>query len=292
MTEKWARHLGLKAVVLLVLAASLGIAVSPVWCQGNSDWSDHWAQVDLRIASSKGLLRGYPDGSIKPNAPISRAELVAMLCRLLGEEENAGAAGRLLPIFSDLPSDHWALGYLRVCYEAGLVVGDGDGKCRPDDAITRAELATLVARTARVLAIPSMPIGAITYADYDQLPDWSIDGVVYASSLGLFRGDENGDFRPRDGSTRAEVVTAVLRMLELHGRKWDMVGSVVSVNLQSGRIAVSVSGSEITMLVSADTTLFRGRETISLDSLRTGERVSMVVDRQRDNVLAVVQASD
>lgn len=292
MTENGARHLGLRAVVLLVLAASLGIAVSPIWCQADPDWSDHWAQVDLRIASSKGLLRGYPDGSIKPDASISRAEIVALLCRMLGEEKNAEAAGRLLPIFSDVPSDHWASGYLRVCFEAGLLMGDGDGKCRPDDAITRAELATLVARAAHVLWTPSVPAGTTVYADYGQLPDWSIDGVAYSSSLGLFRGDENGNFRPRDGSTRAEVVTAVLRMLELQGRKWDMLGSVVSVNLQSGRVVVSVSGSQLSMLVSADTTLFRGSEKISLDSLRTGERVSMLVDRQRDNTLAVVQASD
>ena len=84
-----------------------------------------------------GLLRGYEDGSFRPDNPISRAECVILLSRLI--EVPAGSS-----TFSDVPETHWASSAISAGTSAGWLSGYPDGTFRPDQNITRLEAVKMI----------------------------------------------------------------------------------------------------------------------------------------------------
>ncbi|MBP1991618.1 cadherin-like beta sandwich domain-containing protein [Paenibacillus eucommiae] len=94
---------------------------------------NHWAADVIAQVQDAGWLGGYPDGSFKPDAPITRAELAAIIVRLKKLEVIESDQS-----FTDTPG-HWAAGYIQAAKAAGLVDGYEDGSFRPDQKLTRAE---------------------------------------------------------------------------------------------------------------------------------------------------------
>jgi hypothetical protein len=70
-----------------------------------TDTKGHWASGAIESLAAAGLLKGYPDGSYKPDRPITRAEAVVLFNRLLGI---APLSGDIAPSWPDVPSTHWA----------------------------------------------------------------------------------------------------------------------------------------------------------------------------------------
>lgn len=88
----------------------------------------------VNVLSSLNILKGYEDGTFKPDGDITRAEFAAVVCRLLGLEETAnGAKGQ--QVFNDVPGDHWASGYVALASQQGIVNGYGDGNFGPEDKV-------------------------------------------------------------------------------------------------------------------------------------------------------------
>ena len=88
----------------------------------------------VSVLSSLSILKGYEDGTFKPDGDITRAEFAAVVCRLLGLEETAnGAKGQ--QVFNDVPGDHWASGYVALASQQGIVNGYGDGNFGPEDKV-------------------------------------------------------------------------------------------------------------------------------------------------------------
>jgi uncharacterized repeat protein (TIGR02543 family) len=95
---------------------------------------DEWYADEVACLASLGLLTGYPDGTFKPDAPITRAEVAAIASRFGALASTSGNA------FSDVPSSHWAASFVNSAYEEGWVGGYPDGTFRPEDSATRAEV--------------------------------------------------------------------------------------------------------------------------------------------------------
>ena len=87
-----------------------------------------------------GIVKGYEDGTFRPNQPVSRAEFVVLLSRI--HELEAGEKS-----FPDVPKTHWAYDAIAAAGAAGWINGYEDGTFKPDRNITRAEAVTLVNRT-------------------------------------------------------------------------------------------------------------------------------------------------
>ena len=87
-------------------------------------------------------LRGYPDGTFRPERNITRAEAAVIFSKLLGADESITA--RLSDTYSDMKDDHWAAWAIKYASDLGLFVGYPDGTFKPDQNITRAEFATVV----------------------------------------------------------------------------------------------------------------------------------------------------
>ncbi|MEK8131348.1 N-acetylmuramoyl-L-alanine amidase [Paenibacillus filicis] len=102
----------------------------------------HWAYDQLDLAVKAGLLEGYPDGTLRPNQTVSRAEVAALFQRLAKTPASTITASPFL----DLPADHWAAQAVAALKSSGLIDGATATGFAPDRSMTRAEAATLLDR--------------------------------------------------------------------------------------------------------------------------------------------------
>ncbi|MGN1307360.1 MAG: S-layer homology domain-containing protein, partial [Faecousia sp.] len=113
------------------------------WSQTNpySDVTDDsWYNNAISTMTNAGIVEGYPDGSFRPDQPITRAEFVAIATRFSKAIYDGGNS------FTDVPENHWAAQYIALAEQLGWIFGDPDGSFRPDQPITRAEAMTLINR--------------------------------------------------------------------------------------------------------------------------------------------------
>ena len=152
-------------------------------------------------------LTGYENGVFRPNATLTRAEAAQLVYRLLAEPE---AAGDDAPALTDVSASDWFFEAVTALAAAGLLDTD-DGAARPNDAATRAEFVTMLARlfpmTGETCSFPDVPETHPLY-----------DGVAAAQANGWVSGYEDGTFHPDAALTRAEAACLVNRAL---GREAD-----------------------------------------------------------------------
>lgn len=99
----------------------------------------HWAANYIGYMQQFGIITGYADGSFRPDASVTRAEFAAIASRF--EKLTEGNKS-----FSDVPSSHWAAKYINFAATRGWVNGYADGTFKPNNSITRAEVAAVTCR--------------------------------------------------------------------------------------------------------------------------------------------------
>ncbi len=171
-----------------------------------SDIEGHWVQNEIENIINKGVIKGYPDGTFKPDNNITRAEFTSLLVRAFNLEPGPGK------VFIDT-SDHWAEEAVKTANYHGLVNGYNYTLFGPDDFITREQMAVMIIGVIKVK--PSNKNKIFTenknkiFTDSARISVWAKEKATKAAEIGLIVGYPNGKFRPKAGVTRAEA-TAVL----------------------------------------------------------------------------------
>jgi len=183
----------LSCLLLADAAPSVGAA---------SDMSGHWAESTIQKWVSEGTIKGYEDGTFRPERPITRAEIAALVNRKLGV-----AAATRPAAFTDLPSEGWQYAPLAAAVERGYIKGYEDGSIRPDEPVTRQELAVMLD------GIMGLETGDTlkTFADEAEFPEWSRVSIRDVASHGIMGGYQDGTFGPTRRVTRAEAVVSLDR---------------------------------------------------------------------------------
>ncbi|MGE7271105.1 fibronectin type III domain-containing protein [Brevibacillus panacihumi] len=172
-----------------------------------TDIAGHWAESSIMRAAENGIAGGYPDGTFKPNHSVTRAEFIVMLA---GAMKLEGYGPTLM--FSD--HDHigtWAKQAVAQAVEAGIVGGYEDGSFRPNERITRAEMAVMIARALKLQHNNYVSTG---FADEEEIPHWVKGAVEAIRNQNLVSGRSGNRFAPNETATRAEAATILLRMLD------------------------------------------------------------------------------
>ncbi len=107
--------------------------------------SEYYAESAEKL-SELGILAGYEDGTYGAEKTITRAEMAAIVCRILGKEADAEKAKGKTE-FDDVAAAHWASGYINIATEEGIINGDGDGKFRPEDDVKYEEAIKMIVCT-------------------------------------------------------------------------------------------------------------------------------------------------
>lgn len=106
----------------------------------------HWAFAALDRAVKAGVLEGYPDGTLRPDQPVTRAEVAALFQRLAQMPPTKRPPGSQQPPFKDVPGGYWAADSVAALKQAGWIDGVTAEKFEPERSITRAEAAALINR--------------------------------------------------------------------------------------------------------------------------------------------------
>ncbi|MFD1887280.1 S-layer homology domain-containing protein [Paenibacillus wenxiniae] len=154
-------------------------------------------------SSNKGYIQGYQDGTFRPEQKVTRAELAVMLDRLIGS--NTQTTGEL--DFKDIPNAYWAASGIGLVQQQGWMKGYPDGTFQPGQALTRAELASLIARWKELDST-----NASTSAANDIPGNWAASDINKVVAAGLMKGFPDGQFYPNQPVTRAEIVTVLNRI--------------------------------------------------------------------------------
>lgn len=252
-----ARELWSLAVVGFFVALAVSLTVLPAI---GASAPAHWADQALSEAVIRGILQGYPDGSLQPDRPVSRAELCTMIIRMLGEEEAAKTGRRLLSSFRDVDVNHWAKGYLEVAREKGIFKGDSGDMAAPERNVTRAEAAAMIDRCVSALGVPMGTQSGTEFVDARDIPSWARESITRLAGAGVVVGDIDGRFYPGRSLTRAEAATLTLRVLGLAGRRWDMVGLFRGMSTDNTRMYLEAQGQAVSLPVNITELEVYGRD--------------------------------
>ncbi len=176
---------------------------------------NHWAKEDIDTLASKYVLFGMTDTTFAPARSVTRAEFAAMIVRSLGLSLNTNEEG-----FSDVSASNWFAEEVAVAAKAGIVYGYGDDTFRPNQKITRQELAAMVVR-AMAYAGQSTEIDAskaaqilAAYTDQNEVAAWALDELAIAVQSNVVLGVTDTTLVPNADATRAEAAAMVKRFLE------------------------------------------------------------------------------
>ena len=157
----------------------------------------------LNTADHFAYVQGYPDGTVKPAGNITRAETAAILFRLM-DDASRKTYYSTKSGFRDVASGSWYNTYVATLNNAGVITDSSNGYFRPNEAITRAELAAMLAKFSETT-------GAANYFNDVSAKYWAANAIAICAKLGWINGYPDGTFRPDKNVTRAELMAMINR---------------------------------------------------------------------------------
>ena len=241
-----------------MLFSSFGVAfgadASPV-----SDIKGHWAEAQISSWIDKGLIKGYDDGSFKPENKITRAEFIALINRTFGFTEQATIS------FSDVAPDNWAFAEVAKAVKASYITGYADGTIGAKKPISRQEVAVIV---DRLLGPTKMGKAESTFSDSALIALWAKDAVGAAAAKGILKGyTDDNSFKPSKSITRAEAVITLDRALTVQTTSASTVvydkagtyGPATGIETVNNNVVVNVAGVTLqNMVINGDLLLGKG----------------------------------
>lgn len=211
------------------LAVLIALSCSPM-AHGYTDTDATWAAEVIEKASSYGLMQGYPDGRFGVGEEMKRGEFVTVLCRMFGWDEVAEADA---PALTDVDR-HWAKGAIYAAAAHGAI--DQTGAFRPEDYITRSEMAVMLVR--------ALGFGSVSQSSQLEKLDLPFPDVkenkgaiAMAYDFGIINGipSANGTlkFLPNDSAPREQAAAMLVRCYERYNTKLDWLHGFYAVSSSS-----------------------------------------------------------
>ena len=165
-----------------------------------------WGSAEVSALVDQGVFQGN-GSTLDLYGSVTRAEFVALLSRALNWEMQPYQPGT----FGDVQQSDWFAAAVQTAKELGVAQGGPDGAFRPNDPISREEMAKIM-----VLALGDQKVDGmtVTYQDSGLISGWALEYVEKATALGLLQGDENQNFNPTNNTTRGEAAVVIWRLMQ------------------------------------------------------------------------------
>ncbi|NLW45702.1 MAG: S-layer homology domain-containing protein [Syntrophomonadaceae bacterium] len=187
--------LSLAAALIMLLATGLALSVEAAAVP--ADMQNHWAAKQVAEWIEAGLVGGFPDGTFRPDQSITRAQFITMVNAVLGLQEKAPIS------YADVKADDWFAPEIAKAKKSGYISGYPDNTIRPNNTITRQEIAVIL---AGILELDPSPAGINRFKDAGTVAPWSRDAMGAVTAAGILSGFPDGTCRPTDVATRAQAV--------------------------------------------------------------------------------------
>jgi hypothetical protein len=177
---------------------------------------EHWAYRAVKVMTARHVVQGVSETLFDPDRSVTRAEFAAMIARAFRVQALPVAARP----FADVAPDAWHAGIMKAVVEAGLFTPEAGNTLRPDEAITREEMAVVIARAMErfypqaPLPTPDVEQVLAPFADQAQVSQASRDEFARLVVAGLVRGRTAVTLAPQGTTTRAEAVTLIKRLTD------------------------------------------------------------------------------
>jgi len=187
-----------------LLFTAIGTAMLLMPVSAFSDTEGHWAEEPIAKWSEEyRIIQGYEDGTFRPDNSITRGAFAGILDRFLQFRQTSAPE-----TFSDTAGTYWEEAILKL-HAAGVYLGN-NGKALSGDTITRQQAVTMISRAFQIYGNSY----DLPYADAGQFAEYAIAPVAEMTARGYITDCPDGNFRPQDAITRAEIVNLLSNMIE------------------------------------------------------------------------------
>lgn len=240
-----------------------------------------WAQQAITEMEASGVVAGYPGNVYKPYNNVTKLEAVTMLIRMLGLEDQAGAAEEAGSDYL-MPADlYWGEGYLIMAVQRGMLDGDYLYLLEPNSPATRTEVAMLAFHALKLEPDSS----TMKFDDADQIPGEYRDGIAAVVKSGIMQGLPGNVFKPNDEINRAQIAVLMSNIVELKyadpcpDRREN--GTVSGIDLDSRVITLKSVGS---IFYAADCEFILDGTSVAPGELKLGDEVNIILDENQHAV--------
>ncbi|MGN7413044.1 carbohydrate binding domain-containing protein [Paenibacillus sp. SAF-068] len=172
-----------------------------------NDLTGHWSQSAVTRLQDLNLLKGYTDGTFKPNQVISRAEFVMILDRAFGFSGHAERGS-----YADLSSDDWYHDVMVRANGSGIIEGTDREHLSPKQPISRQDAAVMVDRAFQLSRTANEDSEPLQFQDADDISSYSKKALTYLVNENMIKGFQ-GKLNPKAPITRAETAELLSAMI-------------------------------------------------------------------------------
>jgi len=189
---------------------------------------------------ARGLVGGYPDRTFRPDHPITRAEFVALVNRAFGYTEMTTGV-----TFYDVAETDWYAAEFAKAAHLGYIGGYADGTTRPQNLITRQEVAAVLTRILPPAEVEKVNAENNTdgnFTDQAQIPEWSKAAIAAVVKVGHMSGYPDGTFQPDKAITRAEAIAVLNRAAGTIYNRAGTYGPFQGTKVQESNVTINTPG--------------------------------------------------
>lgn len=222
------------------------------------DISNHWAKDQIQSWVDSGYIKGYPDGTFKPDNNITRAEFMTIVNNAFGFTEKAEIS------YSDVGAGKWYTDVVAVAKAAGYINGYPDGTMKPNDPISRQEAAVII---GKINELEANETAADEFTDAKDIPAWSKGSVGACVEAEIFTGYPNGSFQGENNIKRSESVVALSKALEYMNDTFFT--AVYAISTEGFQLAFYPA---IDGLTQNALTLTQGNNNVTVEAITTADK--------------------
>ena len=215
--EGWYTDKGLKTKYDFTEKVTKNFTLYAKWTEkDNGEWNNpftdvkenDWFYDSVKYAYENDLMKGISNTEFAPDSDVTRAMFVTVIYRMENEPQTGKCA------FTDVESGSYYENAVAWANENGIVSGISEECFAPNEPITREQMAAIIYRYAAFKGYDITTSSSTSYTDNDNISDYAKNAVIWAAEKSVMTGNTDGSFAPKANTTRAQVASVFMRMVE------------------------------------------------------------------------------
>lgn len=215
--EGWYTDKGLKTKYDFTEKVTKNFTLYAKWTEkDNGEWKNpftdvkenDWFYDSVKYAYENDLMKGISNTEFAPDSDVTRAMFVTVIYRMENEPQTGKCA------FTDVESGSYYENAVAWTNENGIVSGISEDCFAPNEPITREQMAAIIYRYAAFKGYDITTSSSTSYTDNDNISDYAKNAVIWAAEKFVMTGNTDGSFAPKANTTRAQVASVFMRMVE------------------------------------------------------------------------------